>query len=415
MGMKKERIKWKLKQFVAGVLVATLTVSSMPMHYSQQVYAAEMKPVESGVEMTLVLDAMGGTLTESTKEVISGEVYGTLPTPMREGYLFKGWYDKQEEGTQITEKDRVSADVEELYAYWTPISVRVDLYGNGAEEFEDKSITVTYGRTFAELPVLEKEDYIFDGWYTAYTGGERVYGASLVNQTSPLALYAQWRGKECQVSFDGNGVKVDLEPITVTYGETYGTLPVLQRKGYEFTGWYLSGSDVTAITNESCVTQKEDHVLYAGWEKVGYKITLETNVNGSKDTKVVYTDETYGTLPTPTYKGHTFLGWYSSLDESGVKVTAETPLLQQEAHTLYGKWQTNEYEVLLVSSMNGIPNSKMTVTYGETYGTLAELEKENYTFLGWYTEPIGGDKVETGDKVEIVSNQALYAQWQGNE
>ena len=90
---------------------------------------------------------------------------------------------------------------------------------------------------------------------------------------------------------------------------------------------------VPVIANNDYDAGIKAHEQLRRWEKEGYKITLETNVNGSKDTKVVYTDETYGTLPTPTYKGHTFLGWYSSLDNNGVKVTAETPLLHQEAHT----------------------------------------------------------------------------------
>ncbi|MGN1084020.1 MAG: InlB B-repeat-containing protein, partial [Lachnospiraceae bacterium] len=417
--MRNQGFKEGMKKIIAGMLVAALTVNTMPGALSerQEVYAAENLKSAYGEEKSLTLDAMGGYLFDGTKEVTEGEVYGTLPTPVREGYLFDGWYDKKTDGVRVTEKEIVTNGIDKLYAYWTPISVRVDLYGNGADDFEDTSLTVTYGRTFAELPVPEKKDYIFDGWYTAYEGGEKISQDSLVKFTSAAALYARWRGKEIEVSFDGNGVKAELEPIKAEYGTAYGALPVLERASYVFTGWYLSDAGTSAVTENSLVTEKENHVLYAGWEKTGYKITLDTNANGknSVDTKTIYTDEVYGTLPVPTYEGHTFLGWYSSLDDTAVKVTSATPLLYHHAHTLYAKWKANRYEVLLVSSMEGISNSKLNVTYGGQYGALPVLEKENYTFCGWYTAPTGGEKVEPEDSVTITSDQVLYAQWYGKQ
>ena len=51
-------------------------------------------------EYTVTLDLNGGTLAEHgdsamlTKQVTYGEAYGTLPTPTRDGYIFKGWNGK---------------------------------------------------------------------------------------------------------------------------------------------------------------------------------------------------------------------------------------------------------------------------------------------------------------------------------
>lgn len=44
--------------------------------------------------ITVTFDANGGVLSNNTKNVVLGSSYGTLPTPTRQGYTFKGWHGK---------------------------------------------------------------------------------------------------------------------------------------------------------------------------------------------------------------------------------------------------------------------------------------------------------------------------------
>lgn len=44
--------------------------------------------------ITVTFDANGGVLSNNTKNVVVGSSYGTLPTPTRDGYTFKGWNGK---------------------------------------------------------------------------------------------------------------------------------------------------------------------------------------------------------------------------------------------------------------------------------------------------------------------------------
>ncbi|MBQ8040213.1 MAG: InlB B-repeat-containing protein, partial [Lachnospiraceae bacterium] len=415
--MRNKGMRGILLKTVSSVLIATQVINTVPMNIGgkRTVYAAE-ETEGYGTEKTINLHTAGGHLPSLTKEVIVGETYGTLPTPVREGYVFEGWYDKGIEGTKVTETTTVLNTMDVLYAYWTPISVQVDLYGNGAEEFEDTSISVTYGRTFAELPELTKENYEFDGWYTDYNNGVRIANDSLVEFTSNAALYAQWSGKSIEISFDQESAGKALESVKVEYGKPYGELPILSKEGYVFAGWYLSKAGATEITADTLVTEEEKHVLYARWENTGYKVELNENTgeNAISENRTVYVGDVYGTLPTPTYDGHTFLGWYTSLEDGATKVTSETRLVTNAPHTLYAKWQANEYDVLLISGIEGEKDYEITVTYGDVYRNLPELKKENYTFLGWYTLPVDGVKVEEGEAVAITSDQVLYAQWEGN-
>ena len=70
------------------------------------------------------------------------------------------------------------------------------------------------------------------------------------------------------VSFDSNGGKVDTSYINVAYGENYGRLPMAEKEGMEFVGWYTKPVGGIKITEDEKVTIRENHTLYAhysGW------------------------------------------------------------------------------------------------------------------------------------------------------
>src|SRR5699024_8292554 len=55
----------------------------------------------------------------ASKEFTYDETYGTLPTPVREGYNFKGWFTSTSSTTQITSSTTVKVTSETTYyAQW---------------------------------------------------------------------------------------------------------------------------------------------------------------------------------------------------------------------------------------------------------------------------------------------------------
>ena len=52
-----------------------------------------------------------------------------------------------------------------------------------------------------------------------------------------------------------------------------------------------------------------------------------------------------------------------------------------------------------------------TVTYDSTYGTLPGLEKEGYSFDGWYLESNYQTQVTSSSTVLTASNHTIYAKW----
>lgn len=69
-------------------------------------------------EITVSFNSNGGS-SVSSKTVIVGEQYGTLPTSTREGYTFDGWYTSSTGGNKVTSGTTVSNKYDHtLYAHW---------------------------------------------------------------------------------------------------------------------------------------------------------------------------------------------------------------------------------------------------------------------------------------------------------
>lgn len=76
---------------------------------------------------TITFDANGGSCKTDTKVINKGEAIGTLPTPTRKYYGFKGWYTKQSGGSAITTSTTFSQD-QKVYATW-----ELNGFGNWSE------------------------------------------------------------------------------------------------------------------------------------------------------------------------------------------------------------------------------------------------------------------------------------------
>ena len=66
---------------------------------------------------TVTFNANGGSVSPTTRKVESGMAVGDLPTPLRMGYSFVGWFTAATGGTQVTASTVVRASVT-YYAHW---------------------------------------------------------------------------------------------------------------------------------------------------------------------------------------------------------------------------------------------------------------------------------------------------------
>ena len=69
------------------------------------------------------------------------------------------------------------------------------------------------------------------------SNGDRIDENTVVPSRYSQMLYAHWRVKQINVSFDANGGSVSDDKV-VTYQSIYGNLPTSVRYGYDFLGWF---------------------------------------------------------------------------------------------------------------------------------------------------------------------------------
>lgn len=100
------------------------------------------------VMATVTFDARGGKVDPEQQET-TGEL-GKLPTPVREGYAFIGWY--YADGTKAAEADVVSKSVT-LFAKWAVIV-----------SMDGENYIVEEGTTIGKLQDPAKDGYVFGGW-----------------------------------------------------------------------------------------------------------------------------------------------------------------------------------------------------------------------------------------------------------
>ncbi len=203
-------------------------------------------------------------------------------------------------------------------------------------------------------------------------------------------------------------------------GEPLDLPQELTSEGYNFLGWYNSKTGGNEVENNKIAALSDENLtIYAHWEPNTYRVSFNANGGINPDPEyldLVY-DTKYGDLATTTRRGYTFVGWYMGTSASSQQVTKDAYVKTALNHTLYAHWRPNVYTVTF--DKNGgdhDPNpATKEVTYDAAYGQLATIERTGYDFLGWYTLPDGGDKVEATTIVQIIENQTLYAHWKAKE
>ena len=150
------------------------------------------------------------------------------------------------------------------------------------------------------------------------------------------------------VTFDGNGGTSSVGSMTTT-NQKLTSLPSASRSGsYSFDGWYTEKSGGTKITTDtvfSANTTVYAHWTYTGGGGGGYNppvtyYTLRFETGGGSDIPSVR--EAYNTYIdltkyVPTWRGHTFIGWYTERSlmnkVSGVYLTKDM--------TVYASWRVD--------------------------------------------------------------------------
>ncbi len=262
----------------------------------------------------------------------------------------------------------------------------------------------TSSATTVSLPTPTRPGYLFDGWYTAATGGtKRTDG---YKPSASETLYAHWK-EPYIVSFDANG-GTSSSSIKSDSGNTI-TLPASTQTTQWLEGWY-DGETKVGRGGDSYTVPERNITLTAHWSPK-YTVTFDMTNGGTCNIEAATYEGTAIILPTATPGSQpTFEGWFTAAS-GGEKVGTSGANYTPTANvTLYAQWSTN---IPVTFNANGGSCGTSSATYdGETPITLPDATWAGHSFNGWYTAASGGTKVgNAGTSYTPAENITLYAQW----
>ncbi|MBP5724855.1 MAG: InlB B-repeat-containing protein, partial [Bacteroidales bacterium] len=305
----------------------------------------------------------------------------------------------------------------------------VSLNPNGGTIIDGNFGRYTYS-VGATLPTnIEKTGHNFEGWYAneSLTGSPvaEIYPTDMGNKT----FYAKWSPQNFKVTLVGNGAELssDIDVTTHVYG-TALQLPVLEKPGYTFYGWYanaeLTGEPVYSIG----ATDMGDKTFYAKWTTNTYYIAY--NPAGADDSEAMpnsactYDAESPLAANTYTRTGYEFLGWATAAQASSITYTDGQSVknltdVNNEVVELFAVWKPNTYTVTF---SQGEPTTLGTASIEATYDAPLQVvicpDSVGYAFGGYFTEENGGgvqyytyEGKSAVARYKNTSDITLYAFW----
>ena len=340
------------------------------------------KKEDQAVICTVTFDADGGDTARKSISVEKGSAI-ILPACSKSGYEFLGWFLASDDNIcigQAGEEFTVQGDISLKAHFEKKESVKVTIAFDADGGKEVNPIKAAKG-DIIRLPKTEKEGYSFLGWYTEKDGGILLgIPGSEMKAVKDMTAYALWEkeaGKDtdhdadpetCKVTFYAGKGTIKVKEITIIKdGSLY--LPMPEREGYDFTGWYLD-DDLTQFAGAYHDTYRiaRDTLFYAKWEKS----KENSNNNGNAGDESSNGDNTQDN------------------DNSGENL--------------------NTYTIKYDANGGKTKNASVKVVKGGSV-KLPAAEREGYVFKGWYTDRqvfIGTE----GETYKPGRSISLYARWE---
>ena len=342
---------------------------------------------------TVTFDSTGGSGVPSITRQY-GKTLGTLPTPTKIGYTFKGWFTEPSGGTQVNASTVVKGNVT-YYAQWTPIKYYLKLVNNDGTA-TNRNIQLEYGTGYSLSNYQPaRSGYTLAGWSTSSTATSPQYSSTqtVTNLTSnpnqTVTLYAVWRVRTYTISFNSSGGS-NVASIAREHGKPLGTLPTTTKTGYSLKGWFTEPTNGTQVSASTTVVGNATY--YAQWTPINY--TVSFNANGGTGTMTSVSMK-YGntyTLQANNFErsGYIFNGWNTKPDGTGSNYSNRQQVsnLTTTANatvTLYAKWVVDSGYRINYDLDGGTVSINNPVNYDSTTPTfkLNNPSKEGYTFKGW--------------------------------
>lgn len=391
----------------------------------------------------------------------------SISAPTRAGYKFNGFFSEPNgKGVQYYDANMNSTHIWDipsegtLYADWVGRTYQITLDKCGGESGSSQ-VAAIFGEGMPAAAAPVRVGHVFEGYFTGKNGtGDQYYTANMVsmqpwNISSNTTLYAHWSLKEFEVKiqYDSNTNWVEIESgvlglssvkVYVPYGASVGDILnsalVTEYKKTEYgyvsgrilSHFELNGQDIRQIWGDFIPDLGNDGaavVLEPVYNYEVHTINFVTNVNGKTFSSITAQYNASISLPVMTSSdkvGHTFGGWYTSNSFTKRFNYTKMPDLTETYEgngtiTLYAKWSSIAYTVLLDKQNGSGGTSSVSVKFGSAMPSATAPTRAGYTFEGYYTSVGGkGTQYYSSSMKSLrpwniaVNNYKLYAYWSPN-
>ncbi|GBU20840.1 hypothetical protein R80B4_00727 [Fibrobacteres bacterium R8-0-B4] len=221
------------------------------------------------------------------------------------------------------------------------------------------------------------------------------------------------------ITFNANADDGTVTPaslVTSALGKL-ATLPVPEKRGYTFGGWFNTSADTGGTRVDTGTVFRADTVIYARWAITTYPIEYNLN-GGTAPTPANPTSYTVATphfaLNNPTRSGYDFVGW----TEVGSTANMTTSMFVYEGSTgnkrYTANWIATAYTITYnlnggtVAAANPNPTS---YTIETADFTLNNPTKTGNTFTGWTTGNDTIPKISVTVAKGSTGNRTYTANW----
>ena len=294
------------------------------------------------------------------------------------------------------------------------VETKCKFYANGG--LLSKTISYYIPDRFGDDIIVEEPTrwgYVFDGWYDAAEGGNKLKQGDLL--VKPF-YYAHWISNDYNLILKSNGT--DEADITKPMkADTFYQLSdqLFHKDGYILSGWNTKRNGIgkafganeyigKLVDNES-----KEYILYAQWTPVNRYATVSFETDGGSTIKPyqILKGSKLENLSKSLKKGYTFIAWHmnslkGTIPNSSTEITEDVVL-----HAEFKKNPTITFDG------NGkVAKQTRQVRYNETIGELPTYKVSQdcpMTLIGWFTEKTGGEAIDTNTRV--TEDVTYYAHW----
>ena len=351
---------------------------------------------------TITFDAAGGTVASASITAKYGEAI-TLPTPVRTGYGFNGWFI----GGTAFNKATMGAENLTVTADWT-----AGAYGYTVNHYQQNVDGNGYTLVKTENGTASMDATVTPGLnsYEGFTAQGSTTTITIKADATQNVVNYYYTRNQYNLTWDlgmGSAAGQSYTSGKVYYGAAI-TAPVPVKLGYSF-NW-----NQTPVA----VMPAGDLAYTASWTANRYTVIFHGNNGTTQEVTEMLTVEDVLIANTFTYDGHNFAGWSDGVNTYAVG-TKLSQLVTEGVTTLNlnAVWQEKSYTIHYENMEGAVNASDNPESFSASNNTfvLHDPVKTGYTFSGWYTDPALTQKVEGQLVLDAFHEWTFYAKWTANQ